>query len=86
MVQLPQAVTSAATADEMLVAIVRFTTRDHPFVAHVAQLALQATSLPELERAVTSLYRLGLEHQLSYIADLTNEVLYWTELQLDGAA
>jgi hypothetical protein len=86
MMPLPEAVTTAIDADEMLASIVRFTQTEMPFVAQVAQLALQARSMDEREHALVGLYRLGLEHEQPYVSDLTNELLCWIERERDAAA
>lgn len=86
MMPLPHAVTTDAEVDEMLEAIVRLTQIDLPFLAQVAQIALQARSMDEREQALVSLYRLGLEQQQPYVADLTDELLCWIEEQRDAAA
>jgi hypothetical protein len=83
---LPHAVTTGAEADEMLASIVGFTQRDLPFLAQVAQFALQARSMDEREQALVSLYRLGLEQRQPYVADLANELLCWVEVQRDAVA
>ena len=79
---LPPVVATAVDADAMLGSIIRFTTSELPFVAQVAQFALDAATLDERERALVSLYRLGLEHHQPYVTDLTNELLCWIEGEL----
>jgi hypothetical protein len=86
MMPLPQAVTTLTDADAMLDSIVRFTQADLPFVAQVAQFAREAGTLVERERALVSLYRLGLEHQAPYVTDLTDELLCWIERAIQTAA
>jgi hypothetical protein len=84
--QLPNAITTDETAREMLDAIVRFTREELPFVSQVAQLALQASTTRERERALVSLYRLGLEHGQPYVSDLADELLCWIERSAGDAA
>ncbi len=86
MMPLPQAVTTAHEADAMLASIVRFTQAEMPFVAQVAQLALQTATLDDRERALVSLYQLGLEQQQPYVSELANELLCWIERERDAAA
>lgn len=85
-VPLPHAVTTAADAEEMLASIARFTRTETPFVAQVAQLVLQATTLDEREAALIGLYRLGLEQQQPYVSDLADEMLCWIERERGSAA
>ncbi len=83
---LPHAVTTAVDAEAMLDSIVGFTQEDLPFVAQVAQFAREAGTLDERERALVSLYRLGLEHQQPYVTDLTDELLCWVEREIRAAS
>lgn len=83
---LPYAVTTAVDADAMLDSIVRFTQAELPFVAQVAQFTRETRTLDARERALVSLYRLSLEHHLSYVSDLTDELLCWIEREIDATA
>lgn len=85
-VPLPLAVTNALDVDEMLETIAHFTHAELPFVAQVAQLARDASSLDDRERALVSLYRLALEHEYPYVADLANDLLCWIERERRPAA
>lgn len=79
---LPPAVASTVDAEAMLGSIIRFTTSELPYLAQVAQFALDAATHDERERALVSLYRLGLEHHQPYVTDLTNELLCWIEREI----
>lgn len=74
-------ITSNADVRETIESIIALAEEDLPFAAQVAQLALQARTVEELERYMTSLYRLALDHGHPFLPDLADGLLRWAEQQ-----
>jgi hypothetical protein len=79
MIDLPDRVTSADDVRTTLRAIVQMTDAEHPFLARLAQLALQSKDLVELEASLTSLYRVSLEQPTTFLPDIIDTLLHCVE-------
>lgn len=66
---------------DLLRTVVELTAQERPFLASVAQIALDSDSDIERHAALASLYRLALEHEQPYVTDLADDLLSWIELR-----
>lgn len=71
-------------AADTLQRILAVAERELPFAAQIVQLALQSSTLDELERYMTSVYRLALEHGDPLLPDLVDELLRSIEASRDA--
>jgi hypothetical protein len=84
MLDLPQSISSMDDARDALSGLAEMLELEgQAFGASIAQVARQADSLAELERVVTSLYQIALEHSLPFVADVADAILQWVEASAD---
>lgn len=76
----------AITIDATLAQVIELVREHAPFAAPVAQLARQATSLQELERYLSALYRVSIERECPYVSELVDGLLVEVEQQLTAEA
>jgi hypothetical protein len=68
--------------DATLTQVIELVREHAPFAAPVAQLARQATSMPELERYLSALYRIAIERECPYVAELVDGLLVEVEREI----